>query len=112
MEDNINEQEDFGEKVYRHIGPEEEQSGLGKILEFLIYGVGLLGTVAALPQAYRIWFLKDVAGLSLFSWISLALFAPFWILYGLLHKKKSLVMTYVVWFMISLVIILGIIYLK
>lgn len=104
-------QEAISEKIYYHFGPDNEPSRLKTFLEFLIYFVGFLGTILALPQAYRVWFLKDAAEVSIIPWIALASFTPFWIMYGFVHKKKSLVMTYLIWFLIDISIVVGIMWL-
>lgn len=101
-------EEGFNEVIYEQFGPDREPSKIKTILEFMIYFVGFLGTILALPQAYKIWVLKEIGGASIISWVALASFTPFWILYGIMHKKKSLVMTYVVWFLINLLVIVGI----
>ncbi|MBS3077299.1 hypothetical protein J4233_03425 [Candidatus Pacearchaeota archaeon] len=97
----------FGQAIYQNFDIEEEHSKTIRFLEFMIYFVGFLGALLALPQAYRIWFSGDVIG-SLNSWIALAAFTPFWILYGILNRKFSLAMTYVVWLVAALLIIVGI----
>jgi len=99
--------EDFGEAIYQNFDLETKQSRTIKFLEFMIYFVGFLGALLALPQAYRIWFAGEVIG-SLYSWIALAAFTPFWILYGILNRKFSLAMTYVVWLVVALLVIVGI----
>lgn len=100
--------EGFGDKVYEGFGPDNQPSKVKLVLEFMIYFVGLLGTVLALPQAYKIWFLGEIGGALIIPWVALASFTPFWILYGVMHKKRSLVMTYFVWFVVNILIIIGI----
>ncbi len=108
MDDESLEKQNFGDIVYEYFGPDNSSSKLKKILEFMIYFVGLLGTILTIPQAYRIWTTHNVTGDAMVSWLALTLFTPFWILYGLLQKKRSLVMTYVVWFVINLIVVIGI----
>jgi hypothetical protein len=98
---------DFGQSIYQNFDLDDKSNKLIKILEFMIYFVGFLGTILALPQAYRIWFDGSVIG-SLYAWIALAAFTPFWILYGFMSKKFSLAMTYVVWLVSMLLVIAGI----
>ncbi|MBU1103897.1 MAG: hypothetical protein KJ600_05045 [Nanoarchaeota archaeon] len=107
----VNEQdadERLGESVYEQFGPDDSHSRLKKLLEFMIYFVGFLGTILTLPQAYKIWVTQSAVGEYITSWVALTLFTPFWILYGVLHKKKSLVMTYVVWFVVNVIVLIGI----
>lgn len=98
---------DFGQKIYQSFDLEDKNTRAIKFIEFMIYFVGLLGALLALSQAYKVWFSGEVIG-SLYSWIALAAFTPFWILYGLTNKKFSLAMTYLVWLIVIVLIILGI----
>lgn len=104
------EQEDFGKEVYQHFGPESESKRIRQILDFMIYSVGLLGTVLALPQAYIVWISGGQSTLSLYSWIALAAFTPFWIVYGLLNRQRTLSLTYLVWLVGDLLVIGGILW--
>lgn len=108
MEENYTGRKDFADLVYEHFGPGGSDSRLKQVLEFMIYFVGLLGTILTIPAAYRIWVAQDATGEALVSWLALTLFTPFWILYGILHKKRSLVMTYIVWFAINALVVIGI----
>ncbi|MFH1290457.1 MAG: hypothetical protein ABIH92_03550 [Nanoarchaeota archaeon] len=103
-----NEEKGFGDVIYENFGPGGSAGKLKRVLEFMIYFVGFLGTILTIPEAYKIWTTQSAAGSSIVSWISLTLFTPFWIFYGILHKKKSLTMTYVVWFIINALVVVGI----
>ncbi|MBU0907246.1 MAG: hypothetical protein KKD18_03940 [Nanoarchaeota archaeon] len=99
--------DDFGDSIYESFEMNDRSNKVTTLLEFMIYFVGFLGTLLALQQAYQIWFNGVVIG-SLISWIALAVFTPFWIFYGAMNKKFSLAMTYVVWFVSTLLVIIGI----
>ncbi|MFH1802327.1 MAG: hypothetical protein ABH864_02635 [archaeon] len=99
--------DDFGQSIYQNFELDDRSSKIIRFLEFMIYFVGFLGTLLALQQAYSIWFSGTFIG-SLYSWIALAAFTPFWILYGFLSKKFSLAMTYLVWLVSALLVIVGI----
>lgn len=98
---------DFGESVYGDFEMRHKSVKVMLFLEFMIYFVGFLGTLLSLTQAYSVWFSGNVQG-SIVSWLALAAFTPFWILYGIMNRKFSLTMTYVVWFVSVLLVILGI----
>lgn len=107
-EKNPSKESKFSEIVYKHFGPKSESKRLAIALDFMIYFVGLLGTILALPQAYAVWIHGESSILSLYSWISLAAFPPFWIIYGLVNKQRALALTYLLWLVIDLIVILGI----
>ncbi|MCA9485680.1 MAG: hypothetical protein KC506_02450 [Nanoarchaeota archaeon] len=100
----------FGKEVYQQFGPDTESKRIRQILDFMIYSVGFLGTVLALPQAYIVWISGGSSTLSLYSWIALAAFTPFWIVYGLLNKQYTLSLTYAVWLIGDLLVIAGLVW--
>jgi hypothetical protein len=98
---------DFGQAIYQNFDLADKNPKMVRVIEFMIYFVGFLGALLALSQAYQIWFAGRSIG-SLYSWIALAAFTPFWILYGITNKKFSLTMTYIVWLASALLVIIGI----
>ena len=102
------EQQNFGQEVYQAFGPETDSKRIRQILDFMIYSVGLLGTVLALSQAYIVWISHGQSTLSSSSWIALAVFTPFWIVYGFLNKQVTLSLTYLVWLVGDLLVVAGI----
>jgi hypothetical protein len=101
-------EKDFGEVVYRNFDlKESESSNLVNVLEFMIYFVGFLGTIFAIVQAYGVWAFGSSV-VSLASWVALAAFTPFWIFYGILNGKFTLAMTYIIWLIANVIVIVGI----
>jgi uncharacterized protein with PQ loop repeat len=103
-------EENFGKEVYEHFGPRSESQRLRLILDFMIYSVGFLGTLLALTQAYAVWISGGESTLSLYSWMAVAAFTPFWIFYGFLNRQYTLALTYLVWFVGVLLVIGGMIW--
>ena len=77
------------------------------ILDKLVYLAGILGPIMTIPQAYNVWILKDVSGVSLVSWSSYLLFASIWLVYGIIHKEKPIIISYFAWIIIEATIVLG-----
>ncbi len=80
-----------------------------KNLDRLTYISGILLPILTIPQAYTVLVLKETDGVSLITWtfylISSFLFAVF----GIVHKERLLIMTYVPFVFIELLIVIGII---
>jgi len=62
-----------------------------------------------LPQIIIIFVTKSVAGLSLITWSLLTLFTIPWIIYGFLHKEKPIIITYLLFLLLNLAVVVGII---
>tara|TARA_Y100000310_G_scaffold345539_1_gene466243 strand:- start:13420 stop:13755 length:336 start_codon:yes stop_codon:yes gene_type:complete len=78
--------------------------------KFLIF-VAVLAPLMTLPQILRIIQEQSAAGVSLLTWILFTLFTITWILYGIVHKEKPIIISYVLWFLADLaVVILALMY--
>ncbi|MBL8159089.1 hypothetical protein JNJ66_01395 [Candidatus Saccharibacteria bacterium] len=70
-------------------------SGRGlALLDKAIIVLGLLNTVATLPQVLQIWIGRDASGVSLFSWAYYVVFAVLLLIYGIAHREKPIIVTY------------------
>ena len=66
-----------------------------KILDKLIYAAGIAGPIFVIPQAIEVWIEKDASGVSIPSWIGFTVLAVIWLIYGIAHKEKPLVVMYI-----------------
>ena len=79
-----------------------------RIMDKLIYFVGIFGPIMTLPQLMIIWIEKNAAGVSLISWGSYLIIAVFWIIYGIMHKEKPIIITYSLWVLLDIFIVIGV----
>lgn len=49
----------------------------------------------------------NTAGISLLSWAGFGLFSAFFVLYGVLHKVRPMIITNTIWFVIDMLVITG-----
>lgn len=76
-------------------------------LDKFIYFIGIYGPIMTIPQILKIYVDKNASGVSVISWSSYAFCAIFWIIYGIIHKEKPIVLTYCVWLALDIVIVIG-----
>ena len=62
-----------------------------RILDNAIYGVAVLAPVMNLPQLFKIWLHQDATGVSLASWASFSVFSLIWLIYGVVHKERPII---------------------
>lgn len=79
------------------------------IIDKLIYPIGILGPIFTIPQLLEIWMSKDATSLSILTWSSWVLIAIFWLIYGLAHSSKPIIISNTAWIAVDLGVILGII---
>jgi uncharacterized protein with PQ loop repeat len=78
-----------------------------RFMDKAIYVVGVFGPLMTIPQLAKIWVYKDATGVSAISWISYLFCAFFWLAYGLLHKEKPIIITYLLWIILESCIVVG-----
>jgi uncharacterized protein with PQ loop repeat len=84
-----------------------------KIIDPIVYLVGILGPIFTIPQIAKIYLGHTAAGVSAFSWISYSIFSVFWLIYGILHKEKLIIISYSLWILTNSAVAIGaIIYAK
>ncbi len=70
--------------------------------------VGYISPALGLPQAVQIYATHDATGLSLFSWASFAAVSAVFLVYGIRHKIKPLIVANGLWMAIYAAVIPGI----
>ncbi|MBI4193123.1 MAG: hypothetical protein HY536_00670 [Candidatus Colwellbacteria bacterium] len=93
----------------KHLEPYPSPNALKRNIDRLVYIAGIAGPVMALPQLWTIWVHKNVAGLSLFTWASFAGLSAVWLLYGILHDEKPIILAQLLWVVLHLSVVVSII---
>jgi uncharacterized protein with PQ loop repeat len=87
---------------------EKHDSKLRKFVDEAIYVFAILGPAASIPQVYNAIILKEIEGLSLFTWFSWNLISCFWLIYGILHKDKPIIISSTLWILTQSIVIIAI----
>lgn len=76
-------------------------------LDKLTYVFGVLLPIFTIPQAYNVLVHKETAGVSLLTWGFYLVASSLFAFYGILHKEKLLIITYVPFTIIEAAIVVG-----
>lgn len=57
-----------------------------RILDYLMYGVGIFAPIALVPQILELYTTRSGEGLALSTWALFVLFNILWTAYGVVHK--------------------------
>ncbi|MCX6786626.1 MAG: SemiSWEET family transporter [Candidatus Kaiserbacteria bacterium] len=79
-----------------------------RFLDYLMYGVGIIAPIALVPQILQIYTTRSAAGVSLLTWILIAIFNALWALYGAVHKDRQLFFANAFVVLFDLIIVVGI----
>lgn len=91
----------------RALEPYPARSAWKRLLDKAVYAAGVIGPVMTIPQIALIYIGQDATGVSPISWLAWALLDIPWILYGLAHKERPIVMTYSLWLVCNLLVFVG-----
>ena len=93
--------------MYENLEEFPSKDPFKRFLDRFIFVVGLLGPVMTIPQLVNVWVLRETAGVSAISWASYAVFNLVWVTYGIVHREKPIIFTYVLWFFVNAAVALG-----
>ena len=78
-------------------------------LDKIIYAGGFAGVVFSIPQVMTVWIGRNVAGLSLITWISFFVGTLFWLFYAIVHKEKPMMVINLAFSILNFLVVIGII---
>jgi uncharacterized protein with PQ loop repeat len=79
------------------------------LIDSLAYFSGIVSPFMIIPQLYGIWINKNAAGVSAFSFASLALFNFIFIIYGIVNRNKLIAINNSIWCILQILIAIGVI---
>jgi uncharacterized protein with PQ loop repeat len=86
----------------------ERRTGYIVFLDKLTFVVGVIGPFTVLPQIYTIFSTKSATGVSLATWLLIFIVTFPWILYGIAHKDKSIIVSFTLWEVVNLTVVIGV----
>ncbi|OIP85782.1 hypothetical protein COV88_02010 [Candidatus Saccharibacteria bacterium CG11_big_fil_rev_8_21_14_0_20_41_19] len=96
-----------GSGVFRYIHKNKSI----RLLDKWIMVIGILSPIMTIPQIIEICVNQDANGVSVVTWSMYAVFAIFWLLYGIVHKSLPLIINSTLWIFFDIcVAILSIVY--
>ena len=71
------------------------------ILDMVVLAAGIIGPLMTIPQIAKILILHNAAGISVLTWGMYALLDLPWIIYGIAHASRPILLTYILWFLVN-----------
>jgi len=78
-----------------------------RVLDGVVYVVGILGPFATIPQLVQIYTTHSAVGVSVLSWGTYAVFDIPFIIYATVHKEKPLMVCYWLWLFFNCAVAFG-----
>ena len=79
-----------------------------KFLDRLTFVAGVIGPFTVFPQIWKIFATHSAAGVSLTTWVLILIVKLPWIFYGFAHKDKSIIVSFILWEIADLAVVVGI----
>lgn len=96
-------------KYERRVGLKQQQrSSYIIFLDKLTFIVGIIGPFTVLPQIYSIFSSHSASGVSLTTWVLIFVVTFPWILYGIVHKEVSIIVSFILWEVMNLAVVIGV----
>jgi uncharacterized protein with PQ loop repeat len=71
------------------------------VLDIIVLTAGVIGPLMTIPQILKIIVLHNAAGISTLTWGMYALLDIPWIVYGIAHASRPILLTYILWFLVN-----------
>ncbi len=81
-----------------------------RLLDHMIIAIAILGPIATLPQLLRILDTQDSSGLSFLTWSGYLIFSAIWLIYGIVHHEKPIIITNSLYLTVNIAIISAMVY--
>lgn len=78
------------------------------MLDKITFVAGILGPFTVLPQIYQIFSTHDATGVSLTAWILLTIVTAPWVFYGIAHRDRSIIASFILWEIANAAVVLGV----
>lgn len=92
----------------QQVPKKRRKSGYITFLDKLTFVVGVVGPFTVLPQIYSIFSTRSANGVSLATWLLIFIVTFPWILYGMAHKDKSIIVSFILWEVVNLTVVVGV----
>ena len=79
-----------------------------RFVDRIIVFIAVIAPLTTIPQVLKIYLEKQVAGLSLETWLMYTVFNIIWVAYGIFHREKPIIISSVLWFTVDLLVAVGI----
>ena len=77
------------------------------LMDRLIYFAVAAALIMTLPQIWQIYVHKNASGVSALSWGAYIVTAGVWLVYGLMHREKPIIIANIGWIILETLIVIG-----
>ncbi len=94
-------------RIYQNLEPYPHPDKWKNLMDRLIYLAAIGTPIMTFPQILKIWVEKSAVSISIITWVAYLINAIIWLIYGIMHKEKPIIVTNVLWILMDIMIIIG-----
>jgi len=94
--------------IHRH-AKKKKRAKQRSTVDWLVYLAIVIGPVLTMPQVYSIW-VQGSKGVSVISWIAYLVASLIWLVYGVKHKDRPIIIVEAIWVVLEVLIVAGIVW--
>jgi len=91
---------------HKHFHQRHKKRPKKEPIDILIYLAVFAGPLFTIPQVYEVWF-NESAGVAMLSWAAYAVIAALWLVYGIKHDEKPIIVSQIFWLVMDMLIVTG-----
>jgi len=89
------------------VDTKKQQSKYLHSLDKLTFIAGIAGPFTVIPQIYQIFHTQNASGVSVTSWALLTVVTLPWVFYGIAHKDKVIIVSFILWEVVNILVVIG-----
>lgn len=90
--------------LFKHLTRKQEIAALDRVMMVAAF----IHPLTAMPQVYAIYATQDATGVSLATWLGFMVLGLVFLSYAIVHKIKPMIVTQVLWYVVDLLIVIGV----
>ena len=94
-------------RVHIKLEPYPHPDKLKRTIDLLISPVVIFGILLTIPQIKEVWIDRNAAGVSAMTWAAYVVVSIFWLIYGITHKEKPIIMSSALWIIAYGLVVIG-----
>ena len=95
-------------RIYIYHEPYPNPDKWKRLMDKLVYFVGIAGPLMTIPQVTKVWLGKNTAGISLIAWVAYTISSIIWATYGIMHKDKPIAISSLMFVIVNLLVVIGV----
>lgn len=78
-----------------------------RFVDGVMYVVGIIGPLVSIPQLIEIYIRHNANGISVATWTGYVFLTVLWLVYGIVHRERPIILTQTIWLVINIAVVIG-----